>query len=106
MKTLAKYHVCNHCVIGEKAFKNIPVGPVSYRDFRETGPRRELNGCYVDWKGSGFCPLSSYSSLTALVLEKEEEQCPKQQATEAQQKSKFLFPLVIIPEKPLRGKDD
>ena len=27
MKTLAKYHACNHFS-----------GPVSYRDFRETGP--------------------------------------------------------------------
>ena len=27
MKTLAKYHVCNHCVIGEKTFKNILIGP-------------------------------------------------------------------------------
>ena len=38
MKTLAKYHVCNRCVIGEKTFKNILTGTVSYRDFRETGP--------------------------------------------------------------------
>ena len=27
MKTLAKYHICNHCVIGEKTFKNILIGP-------------------------------------------------------------------------------
>ena len=27
MKTLAKYHVCNRCVIGEKTFKNILNGP-------------------------------------------------------------------------------
>ena len=27
MKTLAKYHVCNHCVTGEKTFKNILTGP-------------------------------------------------------------------------------
>ena len=27
MKTLAKYHVCNHCVIGEKTLKNILIGP-------------------------------------------------------------------------------
>ena len=36
MKTLAKYHVFNYCVIGEKHLK---ICPVSYRDFRETGPR-------------------------------------------------------------------
>ena len=27
MKTLAKYHVCNRCVIGEKTFQNILIGP-------------------------------------------------------------------------------
>ena len=27
MKTLAKYHVSNHCVIGEKTFKNVLIGP-------------------------------------------------------------------------------
>ena len=27
VKTLAKYNVCNHCVIGEKTFKNILIGP-------------------------------------------------------------------------------
>ena len=27
MKTLAKYHVCNHCVIGEKTFKITLIGP-------------------------------------------------------------------------------
>ena len=37
MKTLAKCHVCNHCVIGEKTFKIYLSGPVSNRDFRETG---------------------------------------------------------------------
>ena len=27
IKTSAKYHVCNHCVIGEKTFQNILIGP-------------------------------------------------------------------------------
>ena len=27
MKTLAKYHFCNHCVIGDKIFKNTFIGP-------------------------------------------------------------------------------
>ena len=41
MKTLGKYHACNHCVIGEKK-KHLKIylsGPVSYRVFQETGPR-------------------------------------------------------------------
>ena len=29
MKTLAKYHVCDHCVIGEKTFQNT-VEPLYY----------------------------------------------------------------------------
>ena len=44
MKTLAKYHACNHRLIGEKAFyKSVYLsGPISYRDFRETGPWTEI----------------------------------------------------------------
>ena len=42
MKTLAKFHVCNHCVIGENTFKKYFSGPVSYRDFPETGPRSQM----------------------------------------------------------------
>ena len=60
MKALAKYLVCNHCVIGEKTFENILIGPGKLpglsrngpQDFRETDTRRELNGRYGDWKGS------------------------------------------------------
>ena len=33
MKTLAKYYVCNRCVIGEKTFKNILIG----KDYTDTG---------------------------------------------------------------------
>ena len=33
MKTMAKYHVCNHCVIGEKTFKNKLTGRLSIRPF-------------------------------------------------------------------------
>ena len=36
MKTLAKYHVCNRCVIGEKTFKNILIGK------RAPGPQRKI----------------------------------------------------------------
>ena len=49
MKTLAKYHVCNHCVIGEKTFQNILIAlgklpGLFFRDFRETGPSGNLPG--------------------------------------------------------------
>ena len=45
MKKLAKYHFSNHCVIGEKTFKNILIGPGKLpglsrngpQEFRETG---------------------------------------------------------------------
>ena len=33
MKTLAKYHVCNHCVIGEKTFKIKLTGRLCIRPF-------------------------------------------------------------------------
>ena len=36
---MARCHACNHCIIGEE--KVYLSGPVSYRDFRETGPRDE-----------------------------------------------------------------
>ena len=42
MKTLAKYHVCNHSVIGENHLKIYLSGQVSYRDFRETWSGAEL----------------------------------------------------------------
>ena len=40
MKTLAKNHVCNHFVIGEKTFKNILIGPGKL-------PRLSRNGLQV-----------------------------------------------------------
>ena len=39
MKTLAKYHVCNHCVIGEKTFKNILIGPGKLPGLSTNGPQ-------------------------------------------------------------------
>ena len=38
MKTLAKCHVCNHCVIGEKTFKNILIGPGKLTGLPRNGP--------------------------------------------------------------------
>ena len=39
MKTMAKYHVCNHCVNGKKHLQICLSGLVSYQDFQEMGPR-------------------------------------------------------------------
>ena len=39
MKTLAKYHICNHCVIGEKTFKNILIGPGKLPGLSRNGPQ-------------------------------------------------------------------
>ena len=39
MKTFAKYHVCNHCVIGEKTFKNILIGPGKLPGLSKNGPQ-------------------------------------------------------------------
>ena len=38
MKTLAQYHVCNHCVIGEKTFENILIGPGKLPGLSGNGP--------------------------------------------------------------------
>ena len=38
MKTLTKYHFCNHCEIGEKIFKNILIGPGKLPGLSRNGP--------------------------------------------------------------------
>ena len=38
MKTLAKCHACNHCVIGEKTFENILIGPNKLPGLSRNGP--------------------------------------------------------------------
>ena len=38
MKTLAKYHACNHWVIDEKTFKNILIGPGKLPGLSRNGP--------------------------------------------------------------------
>ena len=49
MKTLANYHVCNHCVIGEKTFTNILIGPGKGRTIRKVmggmGKKPKKNSC-------------------------------------------------------------
>ena len=39
MITLAKYHTCNHCVVGEKTFKNILIGPGKLPGLSRNGTR-------------------------------------------------------------------
>ena len=39
MKTLAKYHVCNHCVTGKKTFTNILIGPGKLPGLSRNGPQ-------------------------------------------------------------------
>ena len=48
MKTLAKYHACNHCVIGEKTFKNILIGPAKLPGLSRNGPQNGLPGTYEE----------------------------------------------------------
>ena len=43
MKSLAKYHACNHCVMAKKHLKIYLSGPISYRGFRETGPAQQVS---------------------------------------------------------------
>ena len=67
MKTLAKYHVCNHCVIGEKHFKIYLSGPVSYRVFRETGPRSVVVASVVG-KQNGVIDVLNSDKLTSQLI--------------------------------------
>ena len=39
MKTLAKYHVCHNCVIGEKTLKNVLIGPDKLPGLSRNGPQ-------------------------------------------------------------------
>ena len=39
MKTLPKYHACNHCVTGENTFKNILIGPGKLPGLSRNGPQ-------------------------------------------------------------------
>ena len=39
MKTLAKYHVFNHCVTGENTFKNKLIGPGKLPGLSRNGPQ-------------------------------------------------------------------
>ena len=42
MKTLAKNHVCNHCVIGEKTFQSIVIGPSKLPGLLRNGPLKTV----------------------------------------------------------------
>ena len=48
MKTLAKYHGSNHCVISEKTFKNILIGPDNLPGLSRNGPQ-VTNHTTVKW---------------------------------------------------------
>ena len=39
MKTLTKYRVCNHCVIGVTKFQNILIGPGKLPGLSRNGPQ-------------------------------------------------------------------
>ena len=46
MKTLAKCHACNHCVIGELTFENILIGPDKLPGLSRNGPQ-DCTGPFV-----------------------------------------------------------
>ena len=48
MNTLAKYHVCNHCVIGEKTFKNILIGFGKLPGLSRNGPQTFIDNVPVN----------------------------------------------------------
>ena len=65
MKALAKYHVSNHWIIGDKTFKNILIGP-------DNLPGLSRNGSQVPWLFNEFvrqeienltCPVPNVFNL-------------------------------------------
>ena len=64
MKTMAKYHVCNHCVGGEKTFKNILIGPGKLPKLSRNGPL-----VYKMYFGFSDLSLSIAIPLTASWVE-------------------------------------
>ena len=61
MKTLAKYRVCNHCVVGEKTFKNILIGPGKLPGLSRNGHQVKGKKYFGDM-GSALGNLSSDDS--------------------------------------------
>ena len=57
MKTLAKYHAWNHCIIGEKTFKNTLIGPGKLPGLLRNGPLiRALGFPFSKYDQVGLCP--------------------------------------------------
>ena len=75
MKTMAKYHVCNPCVIGEKTFKNKLTGRLSVRPFApktssgRRGPGRSgAAGEEVEEVGVGEGETTEYEGPKTLIF--------------------------------------
>ena len=64
MNTLAKYHVCNHSVIGEKTFQNTLIGPRKLPGLSRNGPLER-----VQRKAARFCSQNydSYGNVTDMI---------------------------------------
>ena len=54
MKTLAKYHVCNHCIIGVKTFTDILIGPGTLPGLSRNGPQESCHK-YANYDHPGEC---------------------------------------------------
>ena len=66
MKTLAKYHDCNHCVIDEKAFKVYLLGPGKLpAGLSRNGP---LAGFFKEWATLSRTDKSLSSGYNVLQL--------------------------------------
>ena len=63
MKTLAKCHVCNHCVIVEKTlsyYKNILIGPGKLLGLSRNGPQGRVVGSPTRTNPAGVTVNKTY----------------------------------------------
>ena len=75
MKTLAKYYVCNHCVIGEKTFEKKLIGPGKLPGLSRNGPQLPVGliaqfgrGLRRYRRGHGFESRSSLNFFSGLIF--------------------------------------
>ena len=73
MKTLVKYHACNHCVIDEKTFKNVLIGPGKLWAPGHLAHNWKMGYCLVPKVGNGLGPslhivqIASYGEMNTIA---------------------------------------
>ena len=71
MKTLAKYHVSNHCVIGEKIFKNILIGPGKLPALSRNGPLASVRRHFTSKRNEMKINFTNMHNINIFLYQKE-----------------------------------